>query len=227
MILSIHQPAYLPWLGYFEKISRSDLFVYLDTVQYEKNSFINRNKIKTSQGVAWLSIPIKTKGHIAGSLMTSEIDEKQSWRRKHLKTIEMNYRNALFFDTNFTRLQEVILKPESLLAELAWHQLQFWLNEFGINTKVVRASDMPVHSKKSDLVLDLCRYFGASRYLSGELGKNYLNESDFAKSGIAIEYQSFKPSAYRQLWGEFLPGLSIVDYWMNCGAHLRSEHKEV
>ena len=220
MILSIHQPAYLPWLGYFEKILRSDLFVFLDTVQYEKNSFINRNKIKTSHGASWLTIPVKTKGHISGSLLTTEIDDSQSWRRKHLKSIEMNYKKSPFFESNFPRFQEITLKPETSLSELAWQQLKFWLDVFDIRTGVVRASDLPVESKKSDLVLDLCKHLGATTYLSGELGKNYLSESSFQESGIAIQYQNFNASAYPQLWGDFIPCLSIVDYWMNCGSTL-------
>lgn len=227
MILSAHQPAYLPWLGYFDKIARADVFVYLDTVQYEKNSFINRNQVKTAQGTSWLTIPVKTKGHIAGSLLTTEIDESQPWRQKHLKTIEMNYRKAPFFEKNFPKLQEIILKPESLLAEMSWKQLQFWLTEFDIKTKVVRASDLPVQSKKSDLVLDLCKHVGANRYLSGALGKDYLDEAAFAESGVKIDYQDFKPSVYPQLWGNFVPYMSIVDYWMNTGSTLHFDNKEV
>ena len=94
MILSAHQPAYLPWLGYFDKIARADVFVYLDTVQFEKNSFINRNQIKTPQGAQWLTIPVRTKGHMSASLRTTEIDDSQKWRSKHIKSIETNYRKA-------------------------------------------------------------------------------------------------------------------------------------
>ena len=227
MILSIHQPAYLPWLGYFDKIVCSDVFVYLDTVQYEKNSFINRNQVKTAQGTSWLTVPVKSKGHTAGSLLTTQTDESQSWRSKHLKTIEMNYRKAPFFEMNFPKLKRIFLKPALSLAELSWHQLGFWLSEFDIKTKVVRASDLPVHSKKSDLVLDLCKYVGASRYLSGALGKNYLDEAAFAESGVKIDYQEFNPSVYPQLWGDFVPCMSIVDYWMNCGSTLDFDSKEV
>lgn len=215
MILSAHQPAYLPWLGYFDKIARAKVFVYLDTVQFEKNSFINRNRIKTPQGALWLTIPVKTKGHTSGSLRTTEIDDAQPWRAKHLKSIEMNYRKAPRFEERFPKIEALLRRPESNLAEYCFYQLQFWLNEFAIDTRIVRSSELPVESTKSDLVLDLCRHLSAGHYLSGALGRDYLIEDDFKRVGISIEYQSFTPQTYPQLWGDFIPYLSILDWWMN------------
>jgi hypothetical protein len=215
MILSAHQPAYLPWLGYFDKIARADVFVYLDTVQFEKNSFINRNRIKTPQGALWLTIPVKTRGHTTASLRTTEIDDAQPWRAKHLKSIEMNYRKAPRFEECFPKIEALIRMPESNLAEYCFHQLRFWLDELAIDTQVVRSSELPVKSTKSDLVLDLCRHFGVQHYLSGALGRDYLVEHDFKNAGIAIEYQSFVPQTYCQLWGDFIPYLSALDWWMN------------
>src|ERR1035437_4150954 len=103
MILTAHQPAYLPWLGYFDKIIKSDIFVYLDTVQFEKNSFTNRNKVKTPQGAAWLTVPVKIKGHIGKTMMEIEIDNSQDWRKKHLNTIFMNYKKAARFEECYAR----------------------------------------------------------------------------------------------------------------------------
>lgn len=215
MILSAHQPAYLPWLGYFDKIASADVFVYLDTVQFEKNSFINRNQIKTPQGALWLTIPVKTKGHTSASLRSTEIDDTQPWRAKHLKSIEMNYRKAPRFEEFFPKIEALIRMPESNLAEYCFHQLRFWLDELAIDTQVVRSSQLPVESTKSDLVLDLCRYFSAKHYLSGAFGRSYLIEDKFKKMGIEIEYQNFKSQSYPQLWKEFIPNLSILDWWMN------------
>ena len=222
MILSAHQPAYLPWLGYFDKISKADVFVFLDTVQYEKNSFINRNKIKTPQGPQWLTIPVKSKGHITATLRETLVDDSKPWRSKHLKSIEMNYRKAPFFNEFFPKLEGIQMLPASNLAELCWQQLQFWLKEFNIKAKVIRSSDLAVESKKSDLVLDLCLHFNADHYLSGILGKDYLDEYSFATNGIAVQYQDFQHPIYTQLWGDFLPYMSIIDYWMNCGSELQN-----
>ena len=215
MILSAHQPAYLPWLGYFDKIARADMFVFLDTVQYEKNSFINRNRIKTPQGVAWLTIPVRTKGHTGANLRTTQIDESQPWRARHLRTIELSYRRAARFDERFPRLDALIDSQDLTLADYCHRQLQFWLRELAIDTPVIRASTLPEMGVKSDLVLDLCRHFGADRYLSGAMGRDYLVQPDFDAEGVRIEYQDFVPQPYHQLWGAFVPGLSVLDRWLN------------
>ena len=218
MIISIHQPAYLPWLGYFDKIVRSDIFVFLDSVQYQKNSYQNRNKLRGPQGSFWLTVPTKSKGHMGSILRDTLIDDAQAWRTKHLKTIENNYKKATHFKECFPKFKELLSTSESNLAELCWHQLHFWLKEFNIKTKVVRSSEVPITSTKSDLVLDLCKHFCADRYLSGALGKNYLDEGSFGVAGITVTYQDYQHPVYPQLWGEFEPFLGIMDYWMNCGS---------
>lgn len=215
MILSAHQPAYLPWLGYFDKIIRSDIFVYLDTIQLEKNSFTNRNRIKTPQGAAWLTVPVKIKGHIGKAIMEIEIDNSQDWRRKHLNTIYMNYKKAPRFEVCYPKLENLYQARYQLLAELCWEQLLFWLEEFDIKTQIVRSSSLPVDAKKSDLVLELCRYYNTDHYISGVLGKNYLREEDFELCGITLSFQDYKHPVYPQVWGDFLPNMSILDFWMN------------
>ena len=217
MILSAHQPAYLPWLGYFEKIARADVFVYLDNVQFEKNSYINRNRIKTPQGAQWLTVPVRTKGHLSGTLRDTEVDPTQPWRSKHLKSIAMSYSRAAHFAAGFPRLESLFADEDALLAELCWRQLRFWLEELQIETRVVRSSALPVSGVKSDLMLQLCRHFGADHYLSGALGRDYLAGSDFAAAGIQLEFQEYVSPVYAQPWGEFVPNLSIVDGWLNCG----------
>lgn len=215
MILSAHQPAYLPWTGYFDKIIRSDVFIYLDTVQFEKNSFINRNIIKTSQGPTWLSIPVKVKGHINNSLLDIKIDEQKNWRKKHIKSIEMNYRKSPRFEECFSKIQKIINCQETALSEYCFQHLKFWIDELGIKTKIIRSSELPIKSKKSNLIFDLCKYFKVHNYLSGSLGKNYLEEEEFIKHGINIQYQDYIDKTYPQLWGKFIPNLSFLDYWMN------------
>ncbi|WP_429258357.1 WbqC family protein [Paraburkholderia sp. GAS334] len=214
--LSAHQPAYLPWLGYFAKIARADIFVYLDTVQFEKNSFTNRNRIKGPNGPFWLTVPVRQKGHLEGTLQTLEIDDSLAWRKKHLKAIALSYAKAPGFAEKFARLEALYGGAHASLADFCWWQLQFWIQELGLGaTQLVRSSELPVLSKKSDLVLDLCRHFGANRYLSGKLGRDYLNESAFASHDIEVIYQDYRCEPYSQLHGEFVPALGIVDVWMN------------
>ncbi|HEY6895646.1 MAG TPA: WbqC family protein [Rhodocyclaceae bacterium] len=217
MIVSIHQPAYLPWLGYLARIAASDVFVFFDTVQFEKNSFTNRNRIKTANGPIWLTVPVLQQGHMEKKLCEIEIDPRQDWRKKHLRSIEMSYRKAPRFDACFPRLQALYAEDAPLLADLCYRQLRFWLDELGITTRVVRASELDVTGQKSDLVLAICRHLGASHYISGPLGRGYLHEADFAAAGIGLSYQEFTHPVYPQLYGEFTPAMGVVDYWLNSG----------
>lgn len=219
MILSAHQPAYLPWLGYFDKIMKSDVFVFLDSVQFEKNSFTNRNKIKTPRGAIWLTVPVKTKGHLGMTINEIEIDNKTKWRQDHLKAIFLNYKKANRFEECYSKLERLYKKEYQLLSELCWVHLTFWLQEIGVDKKIVRSTQLPITSKKSELILELCRYYNADHYISGVLGRDYLNEDDFKKAEITIEYQNYNHPVYPQLWGDFAPYMSIVDFWMNNDKH--------
>lgn len=215
MILTAHQPAYLPWLGYFDKIIRSDIYVFLDSVQYEVRSFINRNKIKTPRGTIWLTVPVKPHGHRFFTIAELEIDNSQNWREKHLKTIFLNYKKTPRFEECYSKLKDLYKKEYRFLSDLCWDHLIFWLNELNIKKKIVRSSQTSIKSRKSDLILDLCKYFGADYYISGAFGKNYLKEEDFKRNKITIEYQNYQHPIYPQLWGDFIPNLCIVDFWMN------------
>lgn len=216
MILSAHQPAYLPWLGYLDKIIGSDLFVYLDSVQFEKNSFTNRNRIKSPQGPIWLTVPVKMKGHLGRTLREIEIDNSQNWQKKHLNSIYLNYKKAPRFESIYPLIEPFFAKEYRSLSELCWEQLQFWCREFRIDTRIVRSSELELASRKSDLVLDLCRRFGADQYISGILGRDYLDEAEFRLQGIEVNYQDYQHPGYRQLWGGFEPCLSVLDFCMNC-----------
>lgn len=217
MIVSIHQPAYLPWLGYFARIAASDVFVYFDSVQFEKNSFTNRNRIKTADGPIWLTVPVLQRGHLDKRLTDIEIVWHQDWRNKHLRSIEQSYRKAPRFDECFPQLVDLYQPKDHLLAELCYRHLRFWLRELDITTRVVRASELNVTGQNSDLVLALCRQLGATTYLSGPLGRSYIKEDEFAAANISLTYQEFKHPQYPQLYGPFLPAMAVLDYWFNCG----------
>ena len=215
MIVSIHQPAHLPWLGYFDRIVSSDVFVFLDNVQFEKNSFTNRNRIKTPSGPLWLTIPVVTHGH-RQNILDIRMDETQFWQKRQLRSIEQNYSKAVCFDDRFAKLEALYHPAAEGLAEFCYRQLIFWLAEFGISTPVVRASVLPIHGYKSDLVLALCQHLGATTYLSGPLGRNYLQEDEFERAGIEVRYHQYAHPTYQQLHGEFVPQLAAADYWLNC-----------
>ncbi len=216
MLVSAHQPAYLPWLGYIEKIVRSDVFIYLDTVQFEKNSYTNRNKVKTSNGITMLTVPVKIKNHISSIMSDMLIDYSQDWQKKHFNTIWMNYKKAPYFNDVLPLIEKFYTEKYEYLSDYCFDYLQVWLKFFDINTPIVKSSTLDLHSSKSDLVLEICKSQGADRYLSGIMGKNYLDVEKFKNEGVEVEFQNYQPKKYPQLWNdEFVPCLGIIDYAMN------------
>lgn len=215
MIMSAHQPAYLPWLGYFDKIKRSDVFIFLDTVQYEKNSYTNRNKIKTANGPVWLSVPVIKTNHFDKIMSEMMIDKNSKWQKKHLNSIHMAYARAPHFKELFPKLQELYEKDYDTIVDITWEHLMFWLDILKIHTKVVRSSELNVTSKKSDFVYDLCKAVDADYYISGAMGKDYLEVEKFKAAGIEVEFQDYRHPVYPQLYGDFIPNMGIVDFAMN------------
>lgn len=217
IFLSIHQPAYLPWLGYFHKICISDIFVFFDNTQFEKNSFVNRNKIKTSQGPIWLTVPVKLKNHTQKEIREIKT-VNQLWQQKHWKAIELNYKKSKHWAMYSEELRGLYQKKYDNISELCYEQLLLFLAFLGIKTKVIQASNLcPYNSKKSQLVLDICRELGADVYVSGKLGKDYIEEHKFVESGIKLYFQDYAHPTYQQLWGQFAPFMSIIDLLFNCG----------
>lgn len=213
--VAIHQPAYLPWLGYFNRISQADVFVFLDSVQFEKNSFINRNKIKTPQGPQWLTLPVLTKDYQLKPLCELEIDATKNWKAKHLKAIEANYKKSKNFASFFPQLSEQIEVASSNLSDLCFDQLRFWLSQLQLNTQIIRSKDLELKETKSNLILEICQKLKATHYISGPLGRNYLEIAAFEAVSIQVSFQHFEPPRYSQLFGDFEPYLSVVDAFFN------------
>jgi hypothetical protein len=219
MIVSINQPAYLPWLGYFHRIAAGDAHVVLDHVQFEKNSFTNRNKVRTADGWCWLTVPLKTKGRFGDLAIRSvEIDNSTDWRAKHWKTLCQGYKRAPHFDEHAPFFEQVCRREWTLLSDLLRETTGYLLRVLGITTRILFSSDMNSEGVKDELVLDLCRKTNADLYLSGALGKNYLREERFERAGIAVAYQQYRHPEYPQgKNGAFEPAMSIVDLLFNCG----------
>jgi hypothetical protein len=217
MILTAHQPAYLPWLGYFDKIIRSDVYVFMDAVQLEKRSFTGRNKIKTPNGETWLTVPLSVKGYRELTIKDIKIDPEQyGWAKKHLQSIALNYRKAPFFEVLFPKLEALYGKHYDYLADMCYEHLCFWLEELGFpSKKIVKSSELDCTNTKSELILEYCQKLHATHYISGMFGKDYLDTTAFRGAGITLEFQSYQHPVYPQLWGEFTPYMSIVDFCMN------------
>ena len=217
MIVSIHQPAYLPWIGYFNKIINSDIFVYLDTVQFQKNSFQNRNKIRTSNGCIWLTIPVITKKKLFSlQIKDLSIDNSQNWKKKHLNSIKMNYSKSLNYKSIMKDLEPFYMKEEDNFSKFCYEMLIWFLKKLNIKTKIIKASDLPpIDKNKNDLILEICKHLKAKTYISGILGKDYIKVSEFEKKNIKIKFQNFNHPIYDQVYKDFIPNMGIVDLIMN------------
>lgn len=219
MIVSINQPAYLPWLGYFERIAKSDLHIVLDHVQYEKNSFINRNRVKTTNGWCWLTVPVKTKGKFNNlDINTVEISNDVNWAKKHWQTLYQNYSKAPYFHDHAQFFDSLYQRQWYYLADLCKEVTTYFLKTLRISTPLSFSSEMNPLACKDRLILNLCQQTQATTYLSGALGRNYLNEALFGQAGIKVIYQSFDHPQYPQSQpGPFESHLSIIDLVFNCG----------
>ena len=222
--VAIHQPNYLPWLGFFNKVSMADVYVILDSVQYEKGGFSNRNKIRTldyDTGWKWLTVPVK-KGGSNNLLKDVEIDNNQQWKKKTCINININYNKAPFFDEYYDILQDIYNKDLDNLCKLNVNIIYELFKIFKINPKIIYSSEMNIEEKKSNLILEICKKLNATTYISGISGKNYLDIESFKTAGIDIIFQEYKHPVYRQVYQPFIPNMSAIDLLFNHG--LESEN---
>ncbi len=216
-VLSCIQPSYIPWKGYFHQIQKSDIFVFLDDVQYDKHSWRNRNKIKTSNGLIWLTVPVLTKKRFGQSIMEVQINNRNNWRKKHLKAIHMNYIKAPFFNKHKEFLASVYEREWKLLVDLDIYLTVEISKLLGIKTNFIRASEIQLKQDKIHRLIDLCKILNIDTYLTGPLARNYLTAEMFEKEGLKLEFQEYYYNEYPQLYGDFVHNVSIIDTLFNCG----------
>lgn len=214
MIISAHQPAYNPWLGYLHKILISDIFVVMDDVQYEKNSYINRNKILQNQQEIMLTIPIKTKEYKTKIIRNMEILDN-NWQSKHLKSIEQSYKKAPYFKEIFFELEQIYSMKSNFLINYTNAYLDFLVKYLQIDTKIVYASTLNIESKKLDYVIELVKKVAGDCFIFGALGKDYANTQELKKNGITPYFQEYHHPTYHQLSKEFHLYMGILDLIFN------------
>jgi len=218
MIVTIHQPSYLPWIPFLEKGLRSDVYVMLDNVQFEKNSETNRNRIKTGQGTTWLTVPISRQSHTL--ICEVQIPEAHAgWRRKHRRTIEENYRKAPHFDVVAPPLFNLLDRNWESLSPLNLAVDKLFLEFAGFSGRILSASEMEVPGTNWRKVLEICQALGADTYLSGLAGLDYMDLPTFDKAGIKVLFQQYEHGEYPQQFPKigFVPRLSALDLFMNVG----------
>ena len=221
MILAVHQPQYIPWLGYFHRIAKCDYFVFLDDVQYKKREFQNRNKILTPGGPLWLTLPVITKGHYTQNIKDVLLDSTEDWAKSHFKSIEHNYHKAPHYNEHSGFLTELYSRKWEKLIDVSMEFIKYAMNYLSIKTPWKMSSEYNVTETSTARIIELCKKTGADTYLSGAGGKDYMDEELFKQNGIKLIFQDFKHPEYRQLHGKFEPYMSLVDLFLNCGADSR------
>lgn len=221
MIITIHQPEHLPWLGLFNKIAKADKFVILDSVQYEKNYFQNRNRIIGTNGIQWINIPVSIKGHIGGTIATTEISKaggNEKWREKYLRTIEQSYKKYPFYTEVYPIIEKAISMDTRYLCEVNVALIKGFCEKLSICPEYIQSSELNLDSMKSTLILDICKVVHADIYIAGPGGRDYLDIDSFLKAGITVKFNDYiHPIYYQKCTKEFVDHLSAVDLFMNCG----------
>ena len=209
-IVAIHQPELLPWLGFLDKLRQCDLFVLLDHVQFEKHYVQNRNRIRTStpRGWSWLTVPVRVKGRFGQPINAVEIDDTVNWRRKHLAALEQHYHKAPAFWQEWPTLQAHYQRSVQRLADFNIDLIRWLSGCFGLDKTMIRSSELSVSGSRSELLLAICRKVGATDYLSGVSGREYLDRELFQRAGIRVRFQEFHHPIYRQCYEPFIPARS-------------------
>jgi WbqC-like protein family len=220
--VGIHQPHYLPWLRYFEKILHSDVFIVLDDIQYEKNGYQNRNKIKTAQGPLTLTVPVRRP--TLRPIRDIEIDNATGWANRHRRALEMNYGKAPHFERYWPEVSAIYEREWTHLAALNRAMFDLFLRQLEIETPVLFSSEIPTRGQATQRLVELCRAAGCDTYLSGAYAvQTYLEPELLASAGITLAFQKWEAPTYTQSYpgGGFLADLAIVDLLFNEGPRAR------
>ena len=212
----IHQPDFLPYLGFFHRLLSCDTFVILDDVQFLRRGWHHRDKIKTPAGVRWLSLSVK-KGDYQQQIKQVCLSNGDEWIESNLNLIRENYRKAPYFEENFPSIEAIYRTGFDLMIDLNLAFLNYFYVLFETEFEVVLSSDLRVEGRRNEKLKNLVSAVGGNVYLSGLGARSYLDEEVFQKAGISVEWQEFQHPVYSQLQEDFIPNLSCLDVLLNSG----------
>ena len=215
MRVAIHQPQYLPWLGYLDKLDSAEVFIILDTVQFKKHEWQNRNRIRTKDGWQWLTVPIIDR--FPERIAQVEINSRTAWQRKHCQALRLHYGKAPYWEPFGPGLLGLLEKPWSRLAELNVSVLELICRYLAIKTSCLLASSLTAREEPTDRLIDLCQAAGGTEYLAGQAGPDYMNVGRFTQAGLAVQVQTYQHPQYLQRYTPFVSHLSVIDLLLNCG----------
>lgn len=222
MILTTNQPYFAPFPGFFYKAHLSDIFVLLDAVQFPRGTtWISRNRFKNDRGTLWVTIPVWKKGLGLQRIDAVRICHEGHWARKHLASFEHAYGNAPYFADHLDFIREILAARYDRLIEFNTAIIQHLMRHLKLKSKLIMLSEIGIRETGVELLIEICRHFGASTYLVQKSASQYLDEKAFQKAGIQLQF--FRPPTpiYPQLWGDFIPNLSTFDLLFNCGPKAR------
>lgn len=215
------QSSFLPWRGYFDFIASVDVFVFLDDVQYSKNGWRNRNRIKTPQGSRWITVPVRHRS-IAQLIVDTEIDDRKDWRESHMRLWHENYGTAPYSRGVMELLGDMERETVDTISELNIALTRRIAANLQIGTRTMLSSDLRLSGTKTDRLVDLVKNLHATTYLSGPSADTYLDKDAFRKNGIRLEYKAYDYGPYPQLWGPFEGAVTVLDLIANCGSDARN-----
>lgn len=216
MIIAVHQPQYLPWLGYFDKIDRADAFVLLDTVQFKKNEWQNRNRIKTAGGPQWLTVPVIYK--FPQRINEVAINNRDRWQHRQRQAIISNYKKAPYWNYIFPFTEEIFTRIWDYLTPMNIFVVKRLAELLGISTPLYVASDLAAFPDDPDeRLIAITKHLGGDTYLAGSGGRDYMDLDQFEQNGIKVLFQEYRHPVYEQLFGEFAPFMSVLDLLFNHG----------
>jgi hypothetical protein len=219
------QSSFIPWRGYFDFISSVDVFIFLDDVQYSKNGWRNRNRIKTPKGSRWITVPVRHRS-LAQLICDTEIDDRKDWRESHMRLWHENYGTAPYYRDVLELLGDMGQEMVDTISELNIALTQKIAVYLQIDTRMMRSTDLRLSGTKTDRLVDLLKKLNAKTYLSGPSADVYLDKDAFRKDNIRLEYKSYDYGPYPQLWGAFEGAVTVLDLIANCGPdaknHIRS-----
>lgn len=219
MKAGIIQPAYIPWRGYFDFIDSVDLFIFYDDVQYSKQSWRNRNQIKTASGLSWLTVPVLDP-HM-GAIRDVQINNKVNWRKKQLRTIELSYSRAPFFREYFDEFSDILAQEENNLCALDIRLIRWVMGKLAIATPTMLASELDARGSRTERLVDVLKKVNANIYLSGPTASAYLDVPLLRDNAIEVEYKSYDYDPYPQAYGKFAATVSVLDLLFNTGPDAR------
>jgi len=218
MIVSTHQPIFLPWPGFFFKSMKSDCMVLLDDVQYPRGrGWMNRNRLKCAGGELWLTVPVYRKNRGLQRIQDVTICNDTRWVMKHLRAIQQSYAHAPYIDSIFQAVEKVYSKAHTKILSLNLDLIHALHDALDLKNHIRLQSKIGANGNGTDLIVDVCKRLGADTYLAFRPAEKYLDAQKLKRGGVRVVYEPFYPPVYPQLWGDFLYNLSALDLALSCG----------